>query len=100
MIFSPIDQADLQFSKIGYGVRRSIAVRRTKLPGVAQHQSAAVEIDFPDEIEISSYSGELAGAAAEVGGVGDDCVHAGSHLGRGSSRLVKGERVSRIGDPV
>jgi hypothetical protein len=70
----PLGLADLPFSKVVYGARRLIAVRGTKLPRVAQYDLTAVQVDFPDAVEISRHVGELAGAAREVDGVGDDGV--------------------------
>src|SRR5205814_4659476 len=77
-----------------------VTFRGTKLPGVAQYDLTGVQVNLPDVGEISSYLGELAGPTAEVNGVGDDRVEAGGHCCRGGGRLVKGERVSRFGDPV
>src|ERR1700674_6008905 len=70
------------------------------LPGVAQYDLTAVQVDFPDVVEISSYLSELDGPAREVYGVADDGVQAGGYGPRGGGRLIKGERVSRFGDPV
>src|SRR6266403_3407592 len=100
MIFSSIAQADLQFSRIGCGARRSIEVRGTNLTGVAQYDLSAVQVDFSDAGRISRYSGELAGPAREVYGVADDGVQTRGHGSRGGGRLIKGKRVSRFGDPV
>ena len=75
-------------------------VRGTKLPGVAQYDLTAVQVDFPDVVEISSYLSELAGPAREVYGVADDGVQTRGHGSRGGGRLIKGKRVSRFGDPV
>src|SRR3977135_4238345 len=100
MILSSIAQADLQFSRIGRGARRSIVVRRTNLTGVAQYDLSAVQVDFSDAGHISGYSGERAGRAREVYGVGDDGVQTRGYGSRGGGRLIKGKRVSRFGDPV
>jgi hypothetical protein len=42
--------------------------------GIAQHELTAIQVDVPNVVEVSCYSGELAGAAGEVDRVGDYCV--------------------------
>src|ERR1700730_17668506 len=93
---TPRDKAlDSQFSRIGCGVRRSIMVRETNLTGVAQYDLTAVQVDFPDVVEISCCRDKLAAPAREVYGVADDGVQTRGHEFRGSGRLTKGKGVSR-----
>src|SRR6266481_2043198 len=66
---------------------RSIVARGTKLTRVAQYDLTAVQVDFSDVVQISRYSGELAGPAREVYGVGDDGVQTRGHSCRGGGGL-------------
>src|ERR1700682_1232914 len=77
-----------------------VTVRRTKLTGIAQYALTANQVGFPNVVEVSCYSGELAGAAGEMDRVGDYCVEARPHQCRGGGRRVKRECLAGFGDPV
>ena len=53
------------------------------MAGIAQHELTAIQVDVPNVVEVSCYSGELAVAAGEVDRVGDYCVEARPHRCRG-----------------
>src|SRR4030081_2244111 len=76
-----------------------VTIRRTKLSGIAQYELTANQVGFPNVVEVSCYSGELAGAAGEMDRVGDYCVEARPHQCRGGGRRGKREGPAGLGDP-
>src|SRR6267154_898082 len=80
----------------------SILLRETDLAGVAEYRCLSGQIDFADIFYIADGSGEFAGAASNVHGIGDDGEQGLRILHRSGSGDggIESEGIARFGHPV